>query len=220
MVKFINSWHLLLAAICATLVGCTSVQPVAYSGIESSSYLKPDPQDKTGRVPYRYSTQVDWQQYRRFIIDPVVVYRGADNQFGDMKDADKASLASYMQTTFAEKLRTRFELANDPGPHTLRVKLTLTGAATTTPVIGTFSRFDIAGGIYNGVQTARGKEGALTGSVIYAVEIYDSSTNRLLSAYVTKQYPNPYNIGASIGSLNASKTGIEKGADALVAQLK
>jgi len=113
MVKSINSRHLLLAVICATLVGCASVQPVAYSGIESSSYLKPDLQDKTGRVPYRYSTQVDWQQYRRFIIDPVVVYRGADNQFGDMKDADKASLASYMQTKFAEKLRTRFELAND-----------------------------------------------------------------------------------------------------------
>lgn len=220
MVKSINSRHLLLAVICATLAGCASVQPVAYSGIESSSYLKPDPQDKTGRVPYRYSTQVDWQQYRRFIIDPVVVYRGADNQFGDMKDADKTSLASYMQTTFAEKLRTRFELANDPAPHTLRVKLTLTGAATTTPVIGTLSRFDIAGGLYNGVQTARGKEGALTGSVIYAVEIYDAPTNRLLSAYVTKQYPNPYNIGASVGSLNASKTGIEKGADALVAQLK
>jgi hypothetical protein len=220
MVKTINSRHLLLTVICAALVGCTTVKPVAYSGIESSSYLKPDPQDETGRVPYRFSTQVDWRQYRRLIIDPVVVYRGADNQFGDMTDADKASLASYMQTKFAEKLGARFELANNPGPDTLRVKLTLTGAATTTPVIGTLSRFDIAGGLYNGVQAARGKEGALTGSVIYAVEIHDASTNRLLSAYVTKQYPNPYNIGASVGKLNASKTGIEKGADALVAQLK
>ena len=220
MVKTINSRHLLLTVICAALVGCTTVKPDAYSGIESSSYLKPDPQDTTGRVPYRFSTQVDWRQYRRLIIDPVVVYRGADNQFGDMTDADKASLASYMQTKFAEKLGTRFELTNNPGADTLRVKLTLTGAATTTPVIGTLSRFDIAGGLYNGVQAARGKEGALTGSVIYAVEIHDASTNRLLSAYVTKQYPNPYNIGASVGSLNASKTGIEKGADALVAQLK
>ena len=220
MVKTINSRHLLLTVIFAALVGCTTVKPVAYSGIESSSYLKPDPQDATGRVPYRFSTQVDWRQYRRLIIDPVVVYRGADNQFGDMTDTDKASLASYMQTKFAEKLGTRFELANNAGPDTLRIKLTLTGATTTTPVIGTLSRFDIAGGLYNGVQAARGKEGALTGSVIYAVEIHDASTNRLLSAYVTKQYPNPYNIGASVGKLNASKTGIEKGADALVAQLK
>jgi hypothetical protein len=37
---------------------------------------------------------------------------------------------------------------------------------------------------------------------------------------VTRQYPNPSNIGASFGSLGASKTGIEKGADALVAHFK
>jgi hypothetical protein len=70
------------------------------------------------------------------------------------------------------------------------------------------------------VQTFRGKEGTFTGFVIYSVEVYDASTNRLLSAYVTKQYPSPWNIGASFGALSAAKTGIEKGADALVAQLK
>jgi hypothetical protein len=220
MVKSIKARHLLLAAICATVVACSSVQPVAYSGITSSSYLKPDPEDKSGRVPYRFSTQVDWQQYRKVIIDPVVVYRAADNQFGDMSDSDKKTLAGYMQSKFEEKLLARFELANAPGPGTLRVKLTLTGASTTTPFLGPFTRFDLSGGIYNVVQTARGKEGAFTGSVMYAVEIYDASNNTLLSAYVTKQYPSAYNVGASFGSLNASKTGIEKGADALVAQLK
>jgi hypothetical protein len=220
MYEPIKSRVLSIAAVCAVLAGCASVEPVAYSGIASSSYLKPDPQDKSGRVPYRFSTQADWQQYRKLIIDTVVVYRGADNQFGDMSDADKAALASYMQTKFEEKLRTRFEPANAPGPNTLRLKLTLTGASTTTPFLGPFTRFDLSGGIYNVVQTARGKEGAFTGSVMYAVEIYDASTGRLLNAYVTKQYPNPYNIGASFGSLSASKTGIEKGADALVAQLR
>lgn len=100
------------------------------------------------------------------------------------------------------------------------MKLTLTGADTTTPVLGTLSRFDIAGGIYNGVQTVRGREGTFTGFVTYSVEIYDAASNRLLNAYVTKQYPSPWNIGASVGSLSAAKTGIDKGADALIAQLK
>ncbi|HEX7910746.1 MAG TPA: DUF3313 domain-containing protein [Paraburkholderia sp.] len=212
--------HMLIAASCAALVGCSSVTPVAYSGIASAPYLRANPQDDSGRVPYRFSTQTDWQQYTKVIIDPVVVYQGADNQFGDMRDEDKTALANYMQTRFAEKLRTRFEIATQPGPNTLRLRLTLTGAKTSTPVISTFSRVDIAGGLYNGVQAVRGREGAFTGSVIYAVEIYDAPTNRLINAYVTKQYPNAMNIGASFGSLGASKTGIEKGADALVAQLK
>ncbi|MHC6084415.1 DUF3313 domain-containing protein [Ralstonia solanacearum] len=211
---------LLIAVACASLVGCAGVQPVAYSGVESSRYLKPNPQDDSGRVPYSYSTQVDWSRYRRVMMDPVVIYRGADNQFGNMSEGDRAALASYMQNRFAEKLQSSFERVRSPGPDTLRVKLTLTGADTTTPVLGTLSRFDIAGGIYNGVQTVRGREGTFTGFVTYSVEIYDAASNRLLNAYVTKQYPSPWNLGASVGSLSAAKTGIDKGADALIAQLK
>lgn len=212
--------RLMGASLCAALVACGSPEPVAYSGIDSSSKLAVNRQDETGRMPYRYATQVDWQTYKTAILDPVVIYRGSDNQFGDMSDADKVILADYMSAQFTEKLRHRFVLTTGPGPDTLRIKLTLTGAATSTPVLSTLSRFDLAGGLYNGVQSIRGGEGMMTGSVIYAVEIHDASTGRLLSAFISKQYPNALNIGASLGSLGAAKTGIEKGAEALVAYLK
>jgi hypothetical protein len=68
-------------------------------------------------------------------------------------------------------------------------------------------------------RAARGKEGAVTGSVSYAVEVYEASTNQLLGAYVTKQYPNPYNLKATLGKKKASIAGIEKGADQLLAYL-
>ncbi|HKX41855.1 MAG TPA: DUF3313 family protein, partial [Burkholderiaceae bacterium] len=58
-----------------------------------------------------------------------------------------------------------------------------------------------------------------TGSVTYAVEVFDATSNALLEAYITKQYPSPMNIGASLGTLDASMTGIRKGAEELVAQL-
>lgn len=212
--------RLVIAVLCAALAGCGSADPVAYSGITSSSQLAPNPRDDSGRIPYRYSVPVDWRTYNKIIIDPVVIYQAADQQFGDMSEDGKTDLAGYMQTQFAEKLRARFTVTSNPGPNTLRVRLTLTGAATNTPILSTFTHFDLAGGLYNGVQAVRDGEGALGGSVIYAVEIYDAPTNRLLSAFITKQYPGPLNIAASIGSLAAAKTGIEKGADALVATLK
>jgi hypothetical protein len=40
-----------------------------------------------------------------------------------------------------------------------------------------------------------------------------------MSAYVTKQYPNAYDIKASVGALTAAAAGIDKGADAFLAQL-
>ncbi|MGX4774403.1 DUF3313 domain-containing protein [Bradyrhizobium guangdongense] len=201
------------------LAGCASVAPVRYSELASSAYLADDRSDASGRVPYRYSTSVDWRSYRKVILEPVVVYRGKDHQFGDISDQDKATLATTMQTRFAERLRSRFALVRERGPETLRIRLTLTGAVTNTPVLGTLSRFDMAGAVYNGVQAARDGEGMLTGSVIYSVEIFDASTTRLLSAYVTRQYPGAYDIKASVGALAAANAGIDKGADALMAQL-
>jgi hypothetical protein len=204
----------------AALTGCASVTPIAYSEVASSSYLAPNPSDPSGRIPYRYSTSVDWRAYNKIMIEPVVIYRGPDQQFGDMSEADKASLANYMRTRFAKELGNRFALASQRGPNTLRVRLTLTGAVVNTPVLGTLSRFDVAGLVYNGVQEVRDGEGSLTGSVVYAVEIFDAASSRLLGAFVSKQYPSPYNIKASVAPLAAAEAGIDKGAESLLAQLR
>lgn len=224
MSKSISMRRIAMAALCVVpgmaLSGCGGVEPVAYSAVASSSQLRPDPDDESGHSPYRYSTQVDWHTYSRAIIDPVAIYRGQDNQFDGLSEEDKETLARYMQTQFVEKLGARFQLTNTPAPNTLRIKLTLTGAVTTTPVIGTFTHLDLAGNLYNGVQAIRGGEGMIAGSVIYVVEIYDASSNTLLSASISKQYPGAMNIGASFGSLAAAKTGLEKGAEALTEQFK
>ncbi|MFK4535830.1 hypothetical protein ABIA00_004013 [Bradyrhizobium ottawaense] len=205
--------------LCVAVAGCASIAPVPYSEMASSAYMAPDKSDVSGRVPYRYSTPVDWRIYSKVILDPVVVYRGRDHQFGDMSGRDKATLAAYMQNCFADRLRGRFVLVREPGPNTLRIRLTLTGAVSNTPVLGTLSRFDLAGAVYNGVQAARDGEGTMTGSVVYGVEIFDATTSRLLSAYVTKQYPAAYDIKATAGALAAATAGLDKGADALMAQL-
>src|SRR5258708_9562460 len=178
--------RLLCVALCAALAACGSPEPVAYSGIASSSQMTANSQDASQRITYRYSTPVDWRRYSKVIVDPVAIYRGSDNQFGDMSQGDKAALANYMYIQFAKKLRSRFALATDPAPDTLRVKLTLTGAATNTPVLATLSRFDLAGRVYNGVQAVRGCEGMLTGSGTYLTQIYGASTHPPLSAFVTK----------------------------------
>jgi hypothetical protein len=202
------------------LAGCSGTEPVRYSEVATTTYLAPNDGDDAARVPYRYATLVDWRAYHKAIIDPVVIYYGPDQQFGALSEPDKESLARYMQAQFTDRLRQRFALVNAIAPGTIRVRLTLAGAETSTAVLSTLTRFDIAGGIYNGVQAARGGEGILTGSVSYVVEIFDAATSKPLSAYITKQYPGPFNLGATVGSLAASEAGIDKGADALVKALQ
>jgi hypothetical protein len=218
MSKMVVTKSIFVLCAVALLVGCAGPQPVPYSGLSSASYLKPNPAGPD-KIPYAYTTQANWQNYSKVIIDPVVVYQGADNSFGSMSQGDQTELADYMQTSFSQKLVQRFTATNMPEAGTLRIHLTLTGAAQSTPVLSTLMHADIAGNLYNGVQLVRGKPGAMMGSVIYSVEIYDAQSNQLLESYVTKQYANSENIVASFGTLTAAKTGIDKGANALVEQL-
>lgn len=202
------------------LAACGTAAPTAYSGLESAEQLAPNPREDKGRVPYRYVGEVDWAHYQRIIIEPVEIYRGSDHQFGDLADTDKDILAAYMQEQFGNQLGQRFQIADHAGPDTLRLKLTLTGATATTPVLGTLSHIDIGGAVYNGVQSINGGEGSFTGAVIYAVEIRDARSKKLLAAFIAKQYPPAYDIGASFGRLDAAKQGLKQGAEELVAQLR
>jgi len=209
-----------MLALVLSLVGCASTHPVAYAGIDSAPHLKPNPDDSNRRIPYLYSEKVDWQQYAALLVDPVAIYHGQDAQFQDISEDEKNELAAYMQSTFTDRLATRFKLVQTPQARALRLKLTLTGAEKSTQGVSTILHFDIAGGMYNVVQAIRGGQPAATGSASYAVEIYDATSNRLLSAYVTKRYPRAMNVAASFGALHAARSGIERGASSLTDELK
>lgn len=194
------------------LSGCTSPGPVAYTGLASSPVLRPSGEKDASHVPYRYAEDVNWRRYYKVILDPVEIYDGPDAQFPKVSQEDREQLAQYMEDQFNAELAKDFEIVDRPERAALHIHLTLTGAAPSKAVLGPLSRFDIAGGPYNAFQGIRGKEGTMTGSVIYAVEIYDSSTNKLLLAEVAKQYPGAMNVGAAMGALKAPMAGIRKGA--------
>src|ERR1700756_381422 len=93
---------------------CAGVQPVAYNSLASSSQLKENRDHDAAQTPFRYAAPVLWSRYSQVIVDPVAVYQGADNQFGELSDSDKDVLAAYMHKTFADTLSKRFDLATQP----------------------------------------------------------------------------------------------------------
>ncbi|MEX3949872.1 DUF3313 domain-containing protein [Paraburkholderia sp. EG287B] len=180
----------LFATLVLALSACSTVRPVKYSSLASWPYLRVNPDDRNGtHMPYRYALPQDWSRYRKLILEPVQIYNGPDAEFHHVSDPERSKLAQFMQATFAEKLAARFDLVNEPGADTLRVRLTLTGAGT-----------------------------ALPGYVIYAVEILDSSSNQLVEAFI-ERYPDG-GLSARLSSPDAPRTGIERGADELLAQFR
>lgn len=205
---------------CLVLAGCAEPKPAPYVGFAARPYLQPNDGPGAGTIPYRYTSDADWSHYDRAILEPVSLYQGADNQFGTMSMRNRTALAQYAQEAFAKALQDRFTLVTTPGPGTLRIKVTLTGAATSTPVISTFAHLDIGGNLYNGIQAARGEGGLMTGWMMDAVEISDATSGQLLAAYEEKRHPNAFNPMATFGALAAARTGLDKAAAALAKYLR
>ena len=204
----------------AILSGCATTQPVAYRDLASASQLEAGASTESAKIPFEYSAEVNWGDYTDALLEPVAIYRGKDQQFEKVSEAEKRELARYMQERLLRTLgSSRLAVAREAQSRTVRIRVTLTGAKPTAQVVGTAMRFDLAGGTYNLVQSARGREGAFTGSVTYAVEIFDAASGQLLSAYIGKQYPNAMNVKATVGRLEAAKVGIDKAADELVRRL-
>lgn len=161
-----------------------------------------------------------WADYSRFMLEPVELYAEPEAQFDQLSSGDKTILAEHMYRVFRDALEERYEPASEPGPRTLRVKLVLTGAKPSTRFLSTAMKLDGLGTVYNTVQAAWGRPGAFSGWAAYSVEIYDAESNELLAAYLETQYPNAMNIKASGRRLSAIMVGLDKGARALINDIR
>jgi len=200
-----------------SVAGC-STKPVNYQALTSTAHLRPA---KGGDNAFEYrDVSADFGTYSKVIIEPVTVYQGADAHFGSLSEEDRQIVATYMQRKFAEVLSTRFQMVSGAEPGALRIHLTLTGIKASVPVLSTISHVAPVGLAINGALQALGENGTMYGALTYAVEISDPATGKLLLAYITQQTPDALDVTASIGYLDAAKTGARIGArqlrDALV----
>lgn len=207
--------------LCTALAGCAnSPEPTKYQLLSSSAQLSPTGHGASRRVPYAYQAQnADLSAYRAVRLEPIAVYAGADHQFGTLTASERGQLATAAEAAFRAALATRGLLAPQGNAHVADLKITLTGAQASIPVLATATRLTPAGLAASGLAAATGSEGRFSGVVMYAVELRDSRTGGLLWAYVTKQYPNALDIGATLGPLDAARQGLKTGAEELAAAL-
>jgi len=100
-----------------------------------------------------------------------------------------------------------------PQADTLRLKVTILGATKTKGGIATATRVTPIGFGLSAVKSALGKPGTFTGSVLFAVELYDAKTNQLLLAAVRRRTPDPLDVPATISQDETIKSVAREFAD-------
>ena len=189
--------------------------PVA---LKSSSKMT---QDKENSESWTYAQPREvFGKYRTLIVDNTAVYTGADAQFDGIPAADRAKFASIVTSELRSELAKSFPNPPRAQADTLRLKVTLLGATKTKGGLATATRVTPMGFGLSALKSAVGKGGSFTGSVLFAVELYDARTNELLLAAVRRRHPDPLDVPATLGTEETVKAVAREFADGARKRLK
>jgi hypothetical protein len=164
-----------------------------------------------GRISW-VQPNTDFHKYTSIMIAPVSIYSGTDTDWGNTSDADRTEIANYLQQTYGKAIGQSLHIVHRAGPHTLLLQMQLVGVESNVPVLSTVSRIYPAGLVLNITKQASSSPGTFSGSVTYALMVYDSTSNTLLAAAVNKKYPEALNVTSTLSTVRAAKAGIDQGA--------
>lgn len=171
-------------------------------------------QDKQGSENWTYAQPRSvFTKYRTVIVDPTSVYQGPDAQFDDIDSADRYKMASVITDQLRSELTKTFPAPARPQADTLRLRVTVLGATKTKGGLATATRVTPVGFGLSALKSALGKPGTLTGSVLFAVELFDARTNELLLAAVRRRTPDPLDVPATISQEETVKAVAREFAD-------
>ena len=171
-------------------------------------------QDAPGSESWTYAQPIGvFHKYRSLIVDPTTVYQGPDAQFEGIDYADRSKFAAIITQEMRSELAKSFPAPARPQADTMRMKITMLGAQRTRGGLATATRVTPLGFATSALKSALGKKGTLTGSVLYAVELYDARTNELLLAAVRRRTPDPLDVPATLSTTDTVKAVAREFAD-------
>ena len=155
--------------------GCATAPP--HSGfLKDYSVLKVDPEDES--LLWWEKEGVDWKRYKKFMIDPVVVYLHPEAKNRQIEPDVLKELTDYFRNTVIEEVQDGYPIVDMPGPDVLRIRAAITDLIPANPVLNVVT----AAGV--GVPLDMG------GAAMEAMFL-DSMTNELLGVVVDKKVGIP-----------------------------
>ena len=128
--------RLLIATLllCAACAGRRQPQPDDVSGfLDDYRMLRPGGQGDVALV-YR-DPDADWPSYGKVLFEPVTLWRSGRKSLDPVPEADLLRLISDLENAVRRRLGEGFQLVDHPEPGTMRIRLAITEARASDPVL-------------------------------------------------------------------------------------
>ncbi|MFA5982691.1 MAG: DUF3313 domain-containing protein [Methylococcaceae bacterium] len=126
---------LLLISGCARTYQARHVEP---SGFLDDYSMLTKGKDGDALLSY-WKKEVNWAEYKKIILAPVVIRKNADSELNQMTHAQNHHLKEFVELLTRDALKNNFKLVNKPGLDTLRLEIAITDAQSSTMILDQFS---------------------------------------------------------------------------------
>ena len=136
--------------------------------------------------------KADWATYDKVLLEPITLWRSGRKSLDAVPEQDLLRLVDGLESPVRRRLGEGFRLVEEPGPGVMRIRLGITEARASDPILDVLrARGGAATGPASGAlhpETRRFIEAAAIEG-----EIRDGRSNELLAAGVASVSPDPTN---------------------------
>jgi len=180
---------LIIAAMMLMLCGCAVGSYQARSvEIQNSPLVNPNifAQGSGDQALYRYvNPKADVKQYRKIIIDPVMVQKDGELDKDELQDYQ--TLANNAHVYLTQEMGKDYQVVKSPQPYTLRIQMAIIDADSSKPVRNTLSTILPIGMALSVVKYgATGKQSGV-GEITVEMKITDANTGELVGAALDRR---------------------------------
>jgi hypothetical protein len=173
---------LLVAAACSVR---RAQPPADFSGfLDDYSLLRPGGPGEVALV-YR-NPEARWTSYDKVLLEPVTLWRSGRKSLDAVPEGDLLRLIADLQGAVRRRLGDGFELVDAPGPGVMRIRLAITEARASDPVLDVL-RARGEGSVTPGSGALEPETRRFIESAEIEGEIRDAHTDQLLAAGVDRR---------------------------------
>lgn len=212
----------LIAAGSLLLTGCAKTLQVSIEDRTAiCSFLGPACRKLTpggaGQSYLRYvNSGARWSQYRKVIVDPVVIISSTESQ---ITPAAQQHLANYFDAALKERLGARFQLTDQPGAGVMRIQVALTDARAATPGLRTITMAVPQARTLSTIGYLTTGSFPFVGAAEGVAKVVDSRNGELLAALADRQIGGGHIKSAAQWTMGDAENAINLWATRMTSQL-
>lgn len=182
--------------VAALLSGCAGQQlvgddTVRVDNVESSGFLSDysilERGDEGQAALVYWNDAVDLSVYDSVLIESVTVWLGNGSPMKEVDPEERQKLANEFHSSIVAALQPAFRITDQPGPRTMRIRVALTDAQESAPVIDTISTYIPQARLVQSVLSLGSDTAGFVGEASAEAEVLDAQSNVLLAAGVDRR---------------------------------